>query len=81
MKPPYDAPYWNNLTDREKINDLVHKFAQRRGMTYPEAYAYAASIIDAPGPDVYAARLERAGKITAAIEQLIQDHECLTPTE
>ena len=72
--PPYDAPYWAELTDRQKINDLVHKFAQRTGHTYPEAYAVAAGIIDAPGPGTYAVRLARVGKLEEAIEKLIEYH-------
>ena len=76
MKPPYDAPYWDALTDRQRVNDLVHKFAQRRGMTYPDAYAAAARIIDAHGPGTYAVRLARAGKLQAAIDRLIEEHEC-----
>ena len=74
--PPYDAPYWPDLTDREKLNDLVHKLAQRRGTTYPEAYAAAARLIDAPGTSTYAVRLARAGKLQAAIERLIEEHKC-----
>jgi hypothetical protein len=74
MKPPYDAPYWETLTDRQKINDLVHKFAQLRSITYPEAYAAAGHIIDAPGPGTYAERLARAGKMQAAIQRLIEEH-------
>lgn len=76
--PPYDAPYWSGLTDREKVNDLVHKFAQQRGMTYPEAYALAARLIDAQGAGTYAFRLAHAGKLQAAIERLIEEHECPT---
>lgn len=76
-KPPYDAPYWGALTDRQRVNDLVHKFAQLCGMTYPDAYALAARIIDAPGPGTYAARLARAGKLETAIERLIEEHKKL----
>jgi hypothetical protein len=76
MTPPYDAPYWASLTDKERINDLVHKLAQRRDMSYPDAYATAARLIDAPGPGSYAVRLARAGKLQAAIEQLIEEHKC-----
>ena len=70
MTPPYDAPYWDRLTPAQKINDLVHKIAQRNGRTYPEAYAVAAGIIDAPGPKPYADRLARAGMAFVAIEKL-----------
>jgi len=74
MKPPYDAPYWETLTDRQQLNDLVHKLAQRRGITYPEAYRFAARIIDAPGPGTYAVRLAGAGKLKTAIKRLIKEH-------
>ena len=74
MKPPYPAEYWDNLTDQQKINDLVHKFAQLRGLTYPQAYMYAQSVIDAPGIGSYAVRLDHAGKAQDAIAALIEDH-------
>jgi len=70
MTPPYDAPYWDRLTPAQKINDLVHKIAQRTGRTYPEAYAVAAGIIDAPGAKPYASRLARAGVAFIAIDKL-----------
>lgn len=77
MKPPYDAPYWTDLTDRERVNDLVHKLAQQRGMPYPEAYAIASRLIDAPGPGTYAVRLARANKLKTAIKRLIAKHKCM----
>jgi len=83
MRPPYPAPYWDSLTPRQRLNDLVHKIAQRTGQTYPAAYATAAGIIDAPehAPKPYAVRLARAGKLDAAIEALCRYHReatCLT---
>jgi hypothetical protein len=77
MTPPYPAEYWDRLTDRQRINDLVHKIAQRTGQTYPEAYATARSVIDAEGPGTYAERLERSGRIQEAVCALIQYHEAL----
>jgi hypothetical protein len=61
----------------------VHKIAQRTGQTYPEAYATASGIIDAPEhqQQPYAVRLARAGKLEAAIDALCRYHEeveCLT---
>ena len=77
MTPPYPAPYWHRLTPRQKLNDLVHKIAQRTGQTYPEAYATAAAIIDAPPDPIvrsYAVRLDRAGLLDTAIARLIEYH-------
>lgn len=75
MTPPYDAPYWHTLTDRQKLNDLVHKVAQLRAISYPAAYAAASEIIDAPGPGSYAIRLARADRLQEAIGVLIEAHE------
>ena len=72
--PPYDAPYWQDLTPCQQINDLVHKIAQTTGCSYPEAYKTAAGIIDAHGPIPYARRLARAGKAYEAIEKLCEWH-------
>ena len=72
--PPYDAPYWHTLTPCQKINDLVHKIAQKTGCSYPAAYVTAAGIIDAPGAHAYASRLARAGKAYEAIEKLCEWH-------
>lgn len=76
MTPPYPAPYWETLTTRQQLNDLVHKIAQRQGVSYPHAYALAAGIIDAPGQpgETYAARLDRAGRLNEAVEKLIKWH-------
>jgi len=77
MKPPYDAPYWDRLTQRQQLNDLVHKIAQRTGRTYAEAYANASQIIDAPPEPIvrpYAVRLARAGLLESAIDKLIEYH-------
>ena len=82
-RPPYPAPYWDRLTPAQRVNDLVHKIAQRTGMGYARAYALAASIVDAPGQpgETYAARLDRAGRLPKAIAALIEYHgrlECQT---
>ena len=76
MRPPYDAPYWDALTPRQKVNDLVHKIAQRQGVPYPDAYATASGIINAAGKrgEPYAKRLERAGLLSEAIKMLIKYH-------
>ena len=81
MNPPYPAPYWEALTPRQRLNDLVHKIAQRRGIGYPDAYAIAAYIIDAPDPcgRPYAVRLARAGLLETAIERLIEYHAATLP--
>lgn len=79
MTPPYPAPYWETLTPRQQLNDLVHKIAKRQGVSYPQAYAIAAGIIDAPGRpgETYAARLDRAGRLPRAIAALIEYHRSL----
>jgi len=74
MTPPYPAPYWETLTGRQKINDLVHKIAQLHGATYPGAYVIARRIVDAPGPGTYPERLERAGLTAKAIKMLCNYH-------
>jgi hypothetical protein len=79
MKPPYDAPYWDTLTPAQRINDLVHKMAQRHAMTYPQAYATAAAIINEDGQETYAARLFRAGRVDEAIAALVAWHTERTP--
>ena len=73
--PPYPEPYWDALTDCQKLNDLVHKIAQRRRCPYPEAYRIASGIIDGPGPGSYAVRLHRAGRLGEAIDALINYHK------
>jgi hypothetical protein len=73
-EPPYDAPYWQDLTDRQRLNDLVHKIAQRHACSYPDAYKTAQGIIDVPGPGTYAARLDAAGRLQEAVERLIEYH-------
>jgi hypothetical protein len=75
MKPPYPAPYWGELTDRQRVNDLVHKICQKKiKNTYGAAYAFAVELIDAPGKGSWPERLERAGKLKAAISTLIDFH-------
>jgi len=75
MRPPYPAPYWGKLTDRQRVNDLVHKICQRKiKATYGSAYATAERLIDAPGDGPWPERLEQAGKLPDAIALLIDYH-------
>ena len=76
MKPPYDAPYWDGLTDRQKLNDLVHKIAQLGQISYAKAYMTASNIIDAKSDtdETYPIRLAHAGLLPKAIQLLIAYH-------
>ena len=73
-RPPFDAPYWDRLTPRQKVNDLVHKISQRGNMGYTEAYMTARRLIDGDGPGTYADRLTAAGLLDTAIAKLIEWH-------
>ena len=80
MRPPYEAPYWDELTDREKLNDLVHKIAQLGKVPYPEAYQIAARLVPV-APSVqktWPDRLQAAGMLQTAIKKLIEYHERTT---
>jgi hypothetical protein len=77
--PPYPAPYWETLTPRQQLNDLVHKIAQRYHRAYPEAYRIASTVIDTTGPEPYAVRLGKAGLLETAINALIEYHRKATP--
>ena len=81
MKPSYDAPYWDKLTEREKLNDLVHKIAQLGKVPYPEAYQIAARLVPVAHSEnkTWPERLQAAGMVQTAIKKLIEYHERNNP--